>query len=330
MVAKVFISYRRADANYPARMIYNAFRAVLPRNNVFMDVDSIPLGADFVETLEGWVEKCEILLALIGPGWADAIDPKTSRKRLQNDYDFVRVEIREALKRGIPVVPVLLDGTPMPDPEHLPDDLRRLVRRQAEFVDFRTFDADVERLIKKLELDARIADVEKQQHTGHAPIQPHREEQRIVQGQEKSTDEIEARRKAEEEREQQEIAAQRQAEVERQRREAEAKRRAEEETRQRAGCADVEHRNPSRDSSLVRKKFPTSVCRHSTSSIRKTLQNLWLDLKKSLGAAGADVAAADAASAIADAVGEAVVAVAVVAAAIAGDVAAGSRRDFLN
>src|SRR4029077_10147581 len=139
----------------PARMIYNAFRAVLPRNNVFMDVDSIPLGADFVETLEGWVEKCEILLALIGPGWADAIDPKTSRKRLQNDYDFVRVEIREALKRGIPVVPVLLDGTPMPDPEHLPDDLKRLVRRQAEFVEFRSFDADVERLIKKLGIKAR-------------------------------------------------------------------------------------------------------------------------------------------------------------------------------
>jgi TusA-related sulfurtransferase len=59
-----------------------------------------------------------------------------------------------------------------------------------------------------------------------------------------------------------------------------------------------------------------------------------LDSKKLPGAAGADVAAADAASALADAVGEAVEAVeavvAVVAAAIAGDVAAGSRRDFLN
>ena len=57
MVAKVFISYRRQDAKYQARMIYNAFRAVLPRDNVFMDVDTILPGADFVETLEGWVEK---------------------------------------------------------------------------------------------------------------------------------------------------------------------------------------------------------------------------------------------------------------------------------
>src|SRR5215831_218498 len=91
------------------------------------------------------------------------------------------------------------------------------------------------------------------------------------------------------------------------------------------------------NSSSVRKKFPTSVCRHSTCSTRKTLQHLWLDLNKLLGAAGVDVGAADAASALADAVGEAAVAavaveavVAVVAAAVAGDVAAGSRRDFLN
>src|SRR5262249_14407630 len=88
------------------------------------------------------------------------------------------------------------------------------------------------------------------------------------------------------------------------------------------------------NSSSVRKKFPTSVCRHSTSSIGKTLQHLWLDLNKLLGAAAVDVAALDAAFARVDggggaAWGDVVAVVAVVAAAIAG-VAAGSRRDFLN
>ena len=83
------------------------------------------------------------------------------------------------------------------------------------------------------------------------------------------------------------------------------------------------------DSSSVRKKFPTSVCRHSTSSTGKTLQHLWLDLNKLHGAAGADVVAVDAVAA--DAAGEAAgAAAAAEAAAIAGDVAAGSRRDFLN
>ncbi|MGH6814971.1 MAG: SUMF1/EgtB/PvdO family nonheme iron enzyme, partial [Hyphomicrobiaceae bacterium] len=151
-MSKVFISYRRDDSRYQARMIYTAFRQVLPRESVFMDVDSVPPGADFVDILEGWVDECNILLALIGPGWIAATDPKTGRPRLVNPNDFVRIEIRKALVRGIPVVPVLLDGTPMPDADLLPDDMRKLVRRHAEFVEFRTFDTDVERLIKKLGL----------------------------------------------------------------------------------------------------------------------------------------------------------------------------------
>ena len=68
-----------------------------------------------------------------------------------NLNDFVRVGLREALKRGIPVVPVLLDERPA-DADELPDDLKKLVRRHAQFVDFRTFDADVTTLINRLEL----------------------------------------------------------------------------------------------------------------------------------------------------------------------------------
>ncbi len=152
MPSKVFISYRRDDSKYQARMVHTAFCQTVPRDHVFMDVDSIPPGANFRKILKDWVDQCEILLALIGPGWIDAIDPKTSRRRLDNPSDFVRIEIGEALARDIPVVPVLLDGTPMPDPDLLPDDLKELVDRQAEFVEYRTFDADVERLIRKLRL----------------------------------------------------------------------------------------------------------------------------------------------------------------------------------
>ena len=85
-------------------------------------------------------------------GEIDARDPKSQRRRLDNPSDFVRIEIGAALARDIPVVPVLIDGTPMPDVGLLPDDLKELVDRQAEFVEYRTFDADVERLIKKLGL----------------------------------------------------------------------------------------------------------------------------------------------------------------------------------
>jgi formylglycine-generating enzyme required for sulfatase activity len=152
MSSKVFISYRRDDSRWQAREIYRALGQVLPRDHVFMDVDSIPPGADFVDVLESWVDECHILLALIGSGWLDATDPKTGRRRLENPNDFVRIEVRKALARGIPVVPVLLDGADIPDVEKLPDDLKRLVRRNAEFVTHRTVDADVARLIKRLGL----------------------------------------------------------------------------------------------------------------------------------------------------------------------------------
>src|SRR5262249_6761920 len=140
------------DSRYQARMIHSAFCKAIPSDHVFMDVDSIRPGANFRKVLKGWVDECEVLVALIGPGWIDARDPKTKRRRLDNNSDFVRIEIDEALARGIPVVPVLLDDTEMPDVDLLPEDLKELVDRQAEFVQYRTFDADVERLIRKLVL----------------------------------------------------------------------------------------------------------------------------------------------------------------------------------
>ena len=157
MPSKVFISYRRDDSRYQARMIHQAFCQELPRDNVFMDVDSIPPGANFRKILKEWVDQCEVLLALIGPGWIDVTDPASGRRRLENPSDFVRIEIGEALKRDIPVVPVLLDGAPMPDAAKLPDDLKELADRQAEFVVYRTFDADVHRLIRKLQISKGAA-----------------------------------------------------------------------------------------------------------------------------------------------------------------------------
>ena len=147
---RFFISYRRQDSKYQARMIYDAFAREVGQDNVFMDVDSIPPGANFRKTLKEWVDRCDALLALIGPEWIAVADPATRAPTLDNPNDLVRIEIAEALARGIPVVPVLLDGADVPQVEQLPDDLKELCDRQAEFVEFRTFNADVERLIARL------------------------------------------------------------------------------------------------------------------------------------------------------------------------------------
>jgi hypothetical protein len=168
MTMKVFVSYRREDSKYQARRIYDAFAAALPAGTVFMDVDSISPGADFIDSLEGWVEQCDVLLALIGPGWVNSLDPRTNQRRLDNPEDFVRIEIRGALSRRIPVVPVLLDAAQMPLEDELPDDMKTLRRRHAEFVDFRTFDVDVQRLFEKL----RISEANRERQKAQAEIAP--------------------------------------------------------------------------------------------------------------------------------------------------------------
>jgi hypothetical protein len=148
MLNKIFISYRREENKYQARMIFDEFQKTTA--HVFYDVDTIPLGRDFREVIKDQIQKCDVLLALVGANWAKALDPKTGLRRLENPDDFVRIEIGTALNRGVPVVPVILDDAPIPEVDQLPADLRNLFDRQAEFISFRTFDTDVKRLIKRL------------------------------------------------------------------------------------------------------------------------------------------------------------------------------------
>jgi hypothetical protein len=92
-LAKVFISYRREDTKWPARQMYAALSRHLPDGQVFIDIDSIPPGADFVEILHRQVKGCEMVLALIGREWVESSDSKTGQRRLDNPNDFVRIEI---------------------------------------------------------------------------------------------------------------------------------------------------------------------------------------------------------------------------------------------
>lgn len=152
-MAEIFISYRRDEDKHAAGRLYSEIADSVPREQIFMDVDAIPPGADFVEVLEGKVAARNVLLAVIGPGWLEARDEHGNR-RLDYPDDFVRIEIGAALSSNIPVVPVLLDGTNMPRADSLPDNLKSLARRQAVPVSHDRFGADVDRLLNRLGLVA--------------------------------------------------------------------------------------------------------------------------------------------------------------------------------
>jgi formylglycine-generating enzyme required for sulfatase activity len=114
-----------------------------------MDVDAIALGANFVSILSDEVAKCDVLLAVIGPNWIDARD-EAGHHRLAREQDYVRVEIAAALQRGIPVIPILLEGTRVPKPEQLPDDLRGLAQRNGLDIRHTSFHADMDKLVSRL------------------------------------------------------------------------------------------------------------------------------------------------------------------------------------
>jgi formylglycine-generating enzyme required for sulfatase activity len=149
MPAGIFISYRRREALAEARGIYERLRAEFGHSSVFIDLEGLDYGEDFVESLDRQLQHCQVLIALIGPQWLATPDGHGGR-RLDDENDFVRIELRTALQRGIRVVPVLLNGAVMPRTSDLPADLQPLLRRQALELDFRRFDADIARLVGSL------------------------------------------------------------------------------------------------------------------------------------------------------------------------------------
>jgi hypothetical protein len=150
MASKIFISYRRDDSAGFAGRIHDRLRQELRRDDLlFMDVDAITLGANFVRVLREEVGKCDVLLALIGPKWLDAKDERGNR-RLESPNDPVRIEVAAALQREIPVIPILLDGARIPKADQLPKDLEELAVRNGLDVRHASFHNDMGKLIRWL------------------------------------------------------------------------------------------------------------------------------------------------------------------------------------
>jgi formylglycine-generating enzyme required for sulfatase activity len=154
MTGKLFISYRRDDSAGHAGRLRDRLEREFGPDLLFMDVDAIPLGLNFIKVLRDEVAKCDILLAVIGPNWT-AIRDKNGNRRLDDKNDFVRIEIGTALTREIPVIPVLLDGAEIPKAEQLPSDLEELAVRNGLYVRHASFHGDMDRLIAGLKVSLK-------------------------------------------------------------------------------------------------------------------------------------------------------------------------------
>jgi TIR domain/SIR2-like domain len=164
-VGHIFINYRRDDSSAWAGRLYDRLSSRFASSQIFMDVD-LDAGIDFVQAIGESVGSCDVLIAVIGKGWLTSCDQEGQR-RLDDPEDFLRVEIVTALKRGIRVIPVLVDGASMPRSRDLPEDLKSLRSRNALEVSHNRFRADSERLINAVERASGFgAGLAKQTH-GH-------------------------------------------------------------------------------------------------------------------------------------------------------------------
>ena len=143
----IFISYRRDDTQGAAGRLHDHLD---DHFEVFMDVDSMEPGVEFDKAIDMAVSRCDVLLALIGRHWTTSVDANGDR-RLDNPDDYVVREVRQALERGIRVIPVLVDGATMPRPDELPPALKPLARRHATHLDHVTFQTQAEELVAKLQ-----------------------------------------------------------------------------------------------------------------------------------------------------------------------------------
>jgi TIR domain len=82
LTSRIFINYRRDDSRDAAARLYDHLTQHFGRDYLFMDIDAIEPGADFVKTLNENLSDCAVMISVIGPGW--------SSRRLDDPNDFVR------------------------------------------------------------------------------------------------------------------------------------------------------------------------------------------------------------------------------------------------
>jgi TIR domain len=267
MAGKIFINYRRGDDPAFAGRLFDWLQGAFPPEQLFLDVDNIAPGLDFVHVLNERVAECDVVLAVIGKGWIDARNAAGER-RLDDPDDFVRIEIASALGQHKRVIPVLVGEAAMPGPDELPEVLQPLSRRNAVRLTHERFRSDTQGLIKALQKTLTEID---EGRLGEAEVKARKraaEERRLLQ-------EAAVARLAEEKRKQQAEAEARERAAEERRlfQEAEMARLAEEKKRKQ----QVEAEARERAAEERRRIEEAEVARQAEEKVRAAAERARLD-----------------------------------------------------
>ncbi|HEY1985901.1 MAG TPA: toll/interleukin-1 receptor domain-containing protein [Terracidiphilus sp.] len=146
---RILVNYRRDDSAPYAGRLADRLKKHFGSDHVFVDIDNIRPGEDFVQRIDQSIAACDVLVAVIGKSWLTAADSQGHR-RLDREDDFVRMEIAKALECHRRVIPALVGDATMPAATQLPQDLVALSRKQAVEISDSRFHQDVDNLIEAL------------------------------------------------------------------------------------------------------------------------------------------------------------------------------------
>ncbi|MEM9572365.1 MAG: toll/interleukin-1 receptor domain-containing protein [Pseudomonadota bacterium] len=142
---RIFISYRQKDDRKLALKLKKYLANALPTGEVFLDQD-LPWGGDWKRGIEKAIRSFDVVIALMGPNWV--ADNGTTR-RIDEPHDAVRREIEIALKRDIPIRPVMTGGAGFP--MDLPDSIAALKDIQGRSLQLgKTFESGARDLLESI------------------------------------------------------------------------------------------------------------------------------------------------------------------------------------
>lgn len=149
----MFISYRHEDTRdhvHGLRLVVaSTLRSDFGDDLVFVDTVSIRGGGEWPAEIRDALDASAVVLVLIGPRWHLARN-EWGQRRLDEDGDWVCLEVATALAKSKKVIPVLFDGGEVPPLQALPESLQSLVRKQTVKVRHDSWDADVLSLAEEI------------------------------------------------------------------------------------------------------------------------------------------------------------------------------------
>jgi F0F1-type ATP synthase assembly protein I len=150
-VPKIFINYRNDDAAESASLLHETLTRKFGHSHIFWDARTIEGGAIFDQSIQEALLSSGVLLAVIGKDWLTV--SREGKRRLDDADDYVCLEIATALRQGIRVIPVLVDGATLPRAGDLPLAIKKLVKRHGMRVSRRSWQEDTRNLTRSIEKD---------------------------------------------------------------------------------------------------------------------------------------------------------------------------------